>query len=409
MNWPRLSLKDARFRGWLAAGILGLLVLSLLWPLAVSRDARHLTAYASGDQDLSRLHDELHGAVGDVRATFGGPHDLAGLDPTRTVLFVVGAERRYDPSEAQEVVAFLRAGGAVVLADDTGFGSDVAREAGFAFSSQHVLDTVNYHGDARLAVATATMDGQSYRLLFNTPSAIVALSNAADHDVIAQSSSAKYPDGSYLDTKGSGQIDINDQPGPFPLVVRTHVGAGTLVLVSNAGVFMNAQMGVADDDNARFAHALATTLLPNGGTAVIDESRHAAVWWLAPWGDPVRLLARATGGVATPFLLVGALVLATLAAWRSTRSTDDWSRHEFDASRLQPVPPHVRPDAARAQRMARVRISERFNIPLEQVAAMTTEDLLALTGDRTLTDAASGAADPGPFFKTYAPPTESTP
>jgi hypothetical protein len=59
--------------------------------------------------------------------------------------------------------------------------------------------------------------------------------------------------------------------------------------------------------------------------------------------------------------------------------------------------------------MARHRISERYNIPLEQVAAMTTEELLAVTHDKPLSEAAAGAlrGDPAPLFASFSKPPES--
>jgi len=412
MNWPKPSLKDPRFRGWLALGIVVLVSLALLWPLVLGRDARHLSAYSTGPEDLSRFHGELDLTGAKISSIFSTAHLLADVDAAKTVLVIVGTERRYDPGEAQSVIDFLRAGGNVVLADETGFGSDVARTAGFAFTSQHVLDnTSNYNGIPKLVVSTVALGDQEYRVVFSAPAAIVALSNAADHEALASSSEPRPPDGSFLDINENGVIDIADQSGPFPLVVRTHVGAGTLVLVSDTGVFMNAQVGLAGYDNARFARALVRSLLPtDGGVILLDESRHQPAWWIAPWENGVRTLGRLTSGDVMPFLVLGVLLAGSLVAWRLTRQTEDWSRHTFDASRLMNVPETLRPDLARAQRMARHRISEKLNIPLEQVAAMTTEELAASCGDLTLAEAASGVlkSDPGPLFRSFSS-TESTP
>jgi hypothetical protein len=69
-----------------------------------------------------------------------------------------------------------------------------------------------------------------------------------------------------------------------------------------------------------------------------------------------------------------------------------------------PAPEGVRPDLARAQRMARRRISEKYNIPMEQVASMTAEELLRVTGDKLLSEAAAGTlrADPAPLFRSFS-------
>lgn len=412
------SLKDPKFRGYVALAVLGLVVVALLWPVAVSRDARHLSAYGDGDEDLSRFRGELALVGAPVRNLAGSTHALADLEaPGKTLLIVVGTERRYDASEAQRVVDLLRAGGTVLLADETAFGSDVAREAGFAFSERRLLDTSNFRGDPKLVVTTASLGDRSFRVVLNSPASIVPLSGAGAHDVLARSSDAQYPAGSYLDVNSNGEIDIADQPGPFPLIVRTNVGAGTLVLVADTGLFMNGQLALSDYDNARFVSELARSLVPSDGLIVLDESRHAPDALGAPWENALRTVARLTGGGVAPFILLTLLAAGTLAAWLLTRQTEDWSHHHFDVSALQNAPATVRPDLARAQRMARHRISERFNISMEQVAAMTTEELRALTGDKLLSDAASGAlrGDLSPVFRAYSssktltPTTESTP
>lgn len=419
----RNYLKDPRTRGFVALGVLGLVVLALLWPVAIGRDARHLTAYRDGDEDLSWFREELLAAGAEVASIRSTPHLLDDVeDAAGTVLVVVGNERRYDRAEADAVVRFLERGGSVVLADETGFGTDVAREAGFLFSSERVLDeSRNYGGDPSLVVADATLDGERYHLLFNAPASIGLLSSAAAHEVLAESSPSVGGEGSFLDKNANGEVDERDAAGPFPLVVRTRVGAGTLVLVADTGLFANAQMDVPTDradppvplDNAAFAVALVQGLAPEGARVLLDESRHAPTPLLAPWSNGVRALARLTSGPLAPVVTLLVLLAAALLAWRFTRQTEDWSHHRHDVAQELRLPDDVRPDAARLQRMARRRISERFNMPLEQVAAMKTEELQALTGDRFLSEAASGAlrGDPGPHFRAFSdsPSAEATP
>jgi hypothetical protein len=210
----------------------------------------------------------------------------------------------------------------------------------------------------------------------------------------------------------NGEIDRGDPAGPFPLIVRTHLGAGTLVLVSDTGLFMNAQVDLAEYENAAYVRALAGSLVGRDGTILVDESRHAPAAPLAGFDDAARELGRATAGSLATYALVALLLVATVVGVLLTRATEDWSHHAHDVTREVPAPESVRPDLERAQRLARRRISEKHNIPLEQVAAMSAEQLLAACGDRLLAEAAAGTlrADPAPVFKSYAataaPPTE---
>jgi len=400
-------LQDPRQRGLVAAALVALLALVAVAPFLLFGAQRHLSAYEDGAEDASHLKDELGLTGATVKAVVSTPTLLSDVkDPSRTLLLVLGAERRYDASEADAVAAFLRAGGSVILADEGGFATAIAQDAGFAFDSSRVLDSSNHRGDPRLVVTNSTLDGRSYRLLLNAPTALVPLPDRVGaYDVLAASSAgSSFPQGSYRDVNGNGEIDRADPAGPFPLLVRTHLGAGTLVLVSDTGLFMNQQVDLPDYENAAYVRALATGLVGNGGTILVDESRHAPAAPLAPFDDAARALGRATSGGLVTYALLALLLVATVVGVLLTRATQDWSHHAHSADHEVPAPEAVRPDLDRAQRLARRRISEKHNIPLEQVAAMTAGQLLAVCGDRLLADAAAGTlrADPSPIFKLYA-------
>lgn len=406
MRW----LRSPRARRILGFGLLGLLLALAVAPFVVGTDARHLSAFRDGPEEMGLARAELSSAVASLDAITATPHALADVkEPTRALYVAVGTERRYDADEAAAVLEFLRSGGNVLLADEGGFGTDVAREAGWAFGSQRLLDTRNHRGDPRLPVtdARAAQGGETYRVLLNSPSVLteVAPSGAL---VLASTSAAQHPNGSYLDINGNGEIDLADPPGPFPLVVRAKVGEGTLLLVADTGLFMDAQLAQPGYDNGAYLRALVRSLVPADGRVLFDEARHAPPASTALWDHAVRALGRATTGALAPFLLVGALLALTLLAWRLTRPTEDWSRHAHSVSAEVPAPEGVRPDAARAQRLARRRISEKYNIPMEQVASMTGEELLRATGDKLLADAAAGTLrDPAPLFQSFS--TEASP
>lgn len=393
--------------------VLALVALALVAPFALGTDARHLSAYADGAEDLSEFRAALPAST---RALVGTPGVLLDVpEPERALYVAIGPERRYDDSEARAIIDFLKRGGSVLLADETGLGDRIAYEAGFAFEPDRLLDTVNYLGDMRLAKVEARVEpaGGPYNVVLNSPGKLTPLSNVGPHDVLATSSAAVYPNGSYVDNNGNGVIERSDTPGPHALIVRASVGRGTLVLVADTGLFMNAQMALGGDiDNGGYVRALVGSLAPTGTTVYLDESRHAQPATLALWNDAIRTLGRATTGGVAPIALILILLVGAYLAWYYTRETEDWSVHRFDLGHANPAPDDVRADHARLQRMARRRISERYNIPLEQVAAMPAEELHAVTGDRTLADAAAGTlrSDPTPLFAQYAPaPVSSSP
>lgn len=405
-------LQDPVARGRLALAILVALGLLLVAPFVLGTDARHLSAYRDGPEELGLARAELAAVAGEVDAILATPHALADVDePARTLYVAIGPERAYDESEVAAILAFLRAGGRVLLADEGGHGNAIAREAGYGFLSSRLLDSRNHQGDAQLVVAEARVSGDvAHRVLLNSPAALRRLPGAAgDPETLAWSSAAAYPNGSYVDIDGDGEVDLTDPVGPHPLVVLAPVGEGVLVLASDTGLFMDASLSLPEYDNAAFVRALAARLVPPDGLVLLDESRHAPAPLLSAWTEPLRVLGRATTGPVAPFVLVGLALAGTLLAWRLARPVEDWSRHGHDVGADVPAPEGLKPDLARAQRMARRRISERHNIPMEQVAGMTGEELLRLTGDKLLSEAAAGTlrSDPAPLFASFsreAPP-----
>ncbi|HET6406139.1 MAG TPA: DUF4350 domain-containing protein [Candidatus Thermoplasmatota archaeon] len=405
-------LKDPVTRGWATMAVLGLVVLALLVPAVWNADDRHLTAFRDGREDASLMLDGISRKAARVEAILSTPHQLADVeDPARALLLILGTERRYSEGEARAVIDFIEAGGNVILADEGGYGTDIAAAAGFGIVNTNLVDTRNHAGDPTLVVATATVEGRSYQVLFNKPTAVQPLRNANPYTVLAQSSPSLYPDGSFIDTNKNGKVDQTDGAAPgtsgFPLIVRTSIGAGTLVIVADTGLFMNEQTEQRSYQNGDFVADLVGLLVPSDGVILIDESRHAPPAPLALYANTVRTLGRITAGSVAPFVTLALVVLGTLGAWYATRETEDWSHHEHDLGHEVPAPDDVRPDLGRAQRMARRRISERFNIPLEQVAAMPAEQLATLTGDKLLSEAAAGTlkSDPAPLFRQFSEAT----
>lgn len=407
-------LKDPVQRGWAAMALLAVLAIALLAPAVWNADDRHLTAYATGPEDASAMLEQIERKASRVDAILSTPHELASIeDPTRALVIILGAERRYSEGEARAVIDFIDAGGKAILADEGGYGTDIAIAAGFGIVNTNLVDTSNHGGDASLVVATARIEDRSYKVLFNAPTAVQPLQNANAYEVLARSSAAQYPNGSFIDSNENGEVDANDGASPsfegFPLIVKTSIGAGTLVIVADTGLFMNEQIDLVGFgyENGAFLADLVGTLVPSDGVILIDEARHAPPPLLAAYDNAVRTIGRVTAGSVAPGVTLLTVILATLAAWYATRETEDWSHHHHDLGVELPVPADVRPDLGRAQRMARRRISEKYNMPLEQVAAMPAEQLVTLTGDRMLAEAAAGTlkSDPAPLFRQFSEAT----
>lgn len=387
-RWARSHPRRVRSGATLAA--LVLLALALGGPFVTQAfETRHLSAYADGPRDLSDFARDLAlAAEGDAepRALATSPYMLDGVrEPTEHVLFVFAVERSYTQGEARAILDFVRAGGTLVLANDVGNANVLSKEFGVLFGDKTILDRVNYRNDSQFPVVTVPYEGADYRVVMNAPSFATVVDPKVE--VLASSSNGT----SFIDVNGNGEIDIRDQPGPFPLVMRTTYGDGRVVLIADAGLFMNEVLNLPGFDNAAFGRALASSSITGGGAALIDESRHVPPPSARAGGEALRLFVLAT---TTPTLRVVLGVLALAAAIGGamlTRGTEDWSVHTFTVGEERPSPSTLAPTPERLQALTARAISERYNIPFEYLESASVDELARLTGDRELAAVAKGA------------------
>lgn len=271
---------------------------------------RQLSAYGDSPGDASEARRTLEEAGFPVGNTIASPHLLEGLqEPERYLFVVVGVESEYTDAEVDAITSFVRDGGHLMLADDFGFGNDVATEFGLSFSKR-VLRDDQFRGNQSFVQVNGTLpDGRNATLLTNVPTAL----NVAEADgrVLARTSES-----AYIDVNGNGQSDEGDISDAFPVAYRTAAGEGSAVFLSDPGMLTNQAFDADGVDNRAFFRALAVDQLGTGATVVFDESRHAAPLGL---GVPVGLAGAAVSGTQDPLLgsvtfvaLAGSLALAGL-------------------------------------------------------------------------------------------------
>lgn len=294
--------------GLAAVVVLGVVVL-VAGAQALLGPERQLSAYGDGPSDVSQARLTMERAGYPVGNTLTSPHLLEGLgEPDRYLLVVAGVESEYTDAEVDAITSFVEDGGSLVLADDFGFGNDVATEFGLSFSNR-VLRDDEFRGNSSFVEVNGTLpDGRNATLLTNVPTAL----NVADADgeVLARTSP-----GAYVDVNGDGREDGGDISNAFPVAYRTGMGEGQAIFLSDPGLLANQALGTDDVDNREFFRQWSLELLPQG-TVVFDESRHATPLGL---GVPVGVAGAAVSGTQDPLLgsitfvaLGGSLALAAL-------------------------------------------------------------------------------------------------
>lgn len=393
--WRFLRRHPGRVRAAGTVVALLLLAIAFVGPyLAGDDEARHLSAYADGAQDLSRFRDEIalvsreNGQEPAAVAT--SPFMLEGLaDPKEHVLFVFGVEKSYTDGETRAIREFVEAGGTLVLANDVGNANPLSQELGVVFFDKAVLDRQSYLDNPKLVVVDVPFAGRSFRLVLNTPSYATVVAEAGRVSVLASSSTD-----SFIDVDDDGEIDVRDTPGPFPLVMETTLGEGRVVVIADTGLFTNEMQAIVGFENGAFARALAERAVGGGGKPLIDESRHVAPPAARGGNAALRLFVLATSTpVLRAVLGVGALVVVGLAVWL-TRESEDWTRHAFDVGHEVPAPETLRATPERLSALAARAVCERYNVPFEYLETASVDELVRMTGDRELAVVAKGLERP---------------
>ena len=283
-------------RAWLGWAV-GLVVLIGAVALFV-----HLS---STDAEFSRYNPSWNGTSAYFSALDGrgavavdDPAALAGR--ANATLLVVAPGRLLTADEAAAYAAFVRSGGTLVVADDFGAGNALLAAAG----STMRLDQRNLSSIERayelpgaplgFPVADAPLAAGLSTVVFDHPVAVTGGAPFLETSRL-----------SWMDDDGNGRPDENESLGRFALAASEEVGAGRVVAVGDASLFINAMQGLRVGDNA----LLLARLVPDG--VLVDER--------------LSLAASANGSVGTvlwlqerPVLIVAVMAVALAAlAWRA--------------------------------------------------------------------------------------------
>jgi hypothetical protein len=243
-------------RRWILFGsVIALIaIVVLLRGTATGDSPEHSSASDAGNGTSAlRLYAEALGhGTGSVEGDYNLPSSPA-------LMFIFRPTTGFSSAEAQQVDTWVRAGNVVVYATE-------ARDPDL--DTQFSLNLLNGSVDASARAAApifggvSTLSGASSAVPFKPSASQVPLLRNAKGDVLA---------------------------------LRTAVGSGQLIAMSDPLVLCNGYLRLAD--NGRFAADL-IGLTPSGGRVLFDEFHHgqiagsvptATAWVLTPWGAALAL------------------------------------------------------------------------------------------------------------------------
>ncbi len=174
-----------------------------------------------------------------------GDLDNMGLG---TAVLVIGPDKPFEESDALTARRYVERGGILVIADDFGSGNTLLSmlNLGVRFNGSLLLDPVYMYRNPALPIATVSIANNTYRLYLNYAT---FLSFSGGGACIGFSSIFSYAD-SNLDS----QKDPSEPGGPLCIVYVERLGSGSIYVVSDPSVFINAMLGLGD--NSGFIDAL---------------------------------------------------------------------------------------------------------------------------------------------------------
>ena len=206
----------------------------------------------------------------------------------------------YTTDELAQMKQFVENGGKLVMMDDFGYGNSFLEYAGIParFDNSQLLDPLfNYKNEyfPRILDFNASVTGNGIKVIaFNHGT---ALSGVSQSQALAWSSSM-----SFLDTNQNGNLDPGETQGPFVVAASISLGEGTVDLVSDSSMIMNAAAG--SNDNNAFVNYLMTS---NGTPAKVLFDRSQVT--KSPLDASKIQLDNMRGVLSNPYTLVGIVAL----------------------------------------------------------------------------------------------------
>ena len=177
-------------------------------------------------------------------------NDLPDL-PEKAVLVAI-PYLEYSDEELSNMKRFVNNGGTLLLMDDYGYGNSVLAYLGVSarFTNKPLLDPLfSYKNQSIPRITDFALGVKESDIDVIMLNHATTLTNATEAQAIAWSSSA-----SFVDINENRAWDQGEPKGPFVVAAEFQLGKGTLALVSDPSIMINAMVG--RDDNYDFIRYL---------------------------------------------------------------------------------------------------------------------------------------------------------
>lgn len=171
------------------------------------------------------------------------------LDAENYVLLIIGPSKVFNQSDVESIKLFLERGGKVVIMDDFGTGNTLLEGLNLKLrlSGMVLRDPLFRDKSSELPRVTEFGEDKSVKNVDFIQLNYATALEVADPRVSIVANSSLF---SYLDLNLNGVYDKDEPLGPFPVIARSRLGKGGLLVVSDSSLFIN--WALSKEGNAVF-------------------------------------------------------------------------------------------------------------------------------------------------------------
>ena len=204
------------------------LLSSALLALTLTTSTTPYSIYNSGDSGLSSLYKAS-------KLVVWSPKDIERLDPERHALIVFMA-RKPGNETIRELLQWVSRGGSIMVLDEKGYSNPLLRGLGLParIEGHWVYDPLRNAGSREDPLTSAKLGDREFRLVFHTVASLTIEGENSGLVVLARTSIL-----SYTDLDDNGYYSFSDTISSKPLVVVSHRGKSTTVVVPDLDFLSN--------------------------------------------------------------------------------------------------------------------------------------------------------------------------
>ena len=171
--------------------------------------------------------------------------------PAEETVLVAIPSLDYSDEELSTLKRFVHDGGFLLLMDDYGYGNSILAYLGVSarFTNKLLGDPLLSYNNSLPRITDFAPEVKESGVDIIMLNHATTLTDVADSEVIARSSPA-----SFLDTNGNGTWEQIEPTGPFAVSAVLQLGEGTLAIISDPSIAINAMLD--KDDNYNFIRYL---------------------------------------------------------------------------------------------------------------------------------------------------------